>query len=817
MAIKIQDLTYHHKSPYKSRAFDTQESFRLSFIDDDMRVFETGVYIHWNQDNLLDIALDLSLMSGCTEKCKFCASSLSSGKRLRNDAVVEQVEQSLKFLCEYRPEVCSSLKKLTISFQGMGEVTQIPTKILKEIIDQIKREYSSKYNCIFLVSTIGKNPDRIIEWADNNIVFETVQFSLHSALDHKRIRLIQEDLPSIENVIEAIDLYKKKYPNTLVKINYLLMNGEDISNCQYEDFNALVNLLENKDKDTWLVKISHLNSTIPSEKNNLRKVSSAQLHDAINYLINKGINCYEYGSKSDIGISCGQLASYAEREILFGEDNYEDINEIYEELIDENLILFLGAGVSSTVWNADQLAKELLKEFSLKHKPSISLADVVEILKHKGRRHSVYTKIFNTLMNTPYPKEHLILTTFPWKAIYTTNYDTFIERAYKDSQSKGITDYSCFPIVSRMDFQKDRPKKNCIPLYKLHGCISRQNYVLSKLDYLKLSRDHNRMFLFNRLESDLLDSKVLFAGYGFNDSHISNILFHANRNNENSGDKIRTYYSISPISSTSQNYGFSRIYENEYGIKTISCRFDDLLRELLSKKRKIRIFISGSLRSAIPFADEAKRTNCYQEGIDLCKALGKLIARNNWSLLSGATATDKVGHLVASSVIDNGGSIKNIINYVWHGAKQKDFGNEIDDLKCVHYYGNNPSDVINKILQSSNVTIFIGGARLCLEEIFESISKKLLVIPISLGDRAYSSTILHNFIKDNISSLKSMNKDISASGRLYRRVKFAEYLTDERLIYLDLSINTVETVCNTISEIITEFEGAMFREVSSNM
>ncbi len=66
---------------------------------------------------------------------------------------------------------------------------------------------------------------------------------------------------------------------------------------------------------------------------------------------------------------------------------------------------------------------------------------------------------------------HKVLPSFRWRAIVTTNYDQLIEKAYSSHASPV---QRLIPLFSNTDHWDDVIRDpDCVPLLKLHGCISR--------------------------------------------------------------------------------------------------------------------------------------------------------------------------------------------------------------------------------------------------------------------------------------------------------------------------------------------------------
>jgi adenine C2-methylase RlmN of 23S rRNA A2503 and tRNA A37 len=810
-------LSYHSpKTKFRARTFDEQESYMLFCRDDKHRPLEIGVYIHWFGGNLRDVALDLSMMSGCTERCVFCASAIAQGSPSRGQlldaqTIVDQVDRGLAFLDEQRPEICTALKLCTISFEGMGEPSWLPAETLHGITTAISRKYSQKFKTQFLVSTNGARPDRIAEWADLGIKFESVQLSLHAPSDELRRRYVGNRATSIDECFAAISYYHKKFPSTLIKINYLLINDGTSTNFDRSSLEQLAKLMKTLGKG-YQLKLARLNQTDSAEKFRLYPATGQEVQEARAFFDSQSIFAYYYGPELDINISCGQLASYEERKVL-ASSSKKELATVYDHILDGNAVLFLGAGVSTTVWNTRELTNALAAklELSPEQTRSSTLQQVVELYEAANRRDEVHKMVSTTLLNSSYPDDFRLLANFPWRAIYTTNYDCFVERAYEDARRNGDTPYSLIPLVDCRSFQSFSPSRSTIPLYKLHGCVSHNNMVISRMDYLRFWQDNDRMCLCKKLEADLLDSCFVFSGFSFSDDHLARFLL--GRHGGLAAGQARVpslgrMFSVMPVSGENQQE-YEKVLAQDFGIKVINARFNAFLREIEQRRKSVTIFVSGSLKPGIPKSGKPRDDMTIPVG-ELCKTLGQAFKEQEWRVVSGATKTDKAGHRVCDSFVCAGGMLDSVRTILWAGAGNDEYDNEIRIMRNPYYHGNSPSEAIARLLRECNVAVFIGGSRLCLEEIFASLTEGKLVIPVRLKDPGYASSILYDMCFKNRRIFAEFNKDISPAGRLYRRIGLAEFLNPERLRRLDLNVQPVDEVAKCIVEIIKDFERQMW-------
>jgi hypothetical protein len=145
--------------------------------------------------------------------------------------------------------------------------------------------------------------------------------------------------------------------------------------------------------------------------------------------------------------------------------------------------------------------------------------------------------IFGDFEPTP---EHDLITSFRWKAIVTTNYDTLVEQAYKRKRNRF---QDLVPLIDNGDrIDKVLSGKNVVPLLKLHGCITRINnpscpLILSKDQYISFQK--GRENIFNHFMTLAGNSPILFSGYGVADNDVRQIMYEAADRQQ--GDRPRYY------------------------------------------------------------------------------------------------------------------------------------------------------------------------------------------------------------------------------------------------------------------------------------
>lgn len=185
-----------------------------------------------------------------------------------------------------------------------------------------------------------------------------------------------------------------------------------------------------------------------------------------------------------------------------------------------NCVLFIGAGIGYSMTGSDgnpvpdgaSLARELAHHFRIDTE-STDLSKVSQICSLRRPRGELDDYLRKRLANIE-PNDHVKwLTTNRWRAIYTTNYDLGIERAYEHNSATLQTPVSVSVIQDLVDFD---PRFQ-VPIFHIHGSPfgTHQSIVITQDDYA-MFRERRRM-LFESLKLHFATSTILYIGYSHRD------------------------------------------------------------------------------------------------------------------------------------------------------------------------------------------------------------------------------------------------------------------------------------------------------------
>lgn len=216
-----------------------------------------------------------------------------------------------------------------------------------------------------------------------------------------------------------------------------------------------------------------------------------------------------------------------------------------------NCVLFVGAGMGYNMIDSDdncmpdgkKLAKMIADNFSLPNSEEYSLTDVASYVEIKKNGRKDLTNYIRSILVHAMPDVSMKwIPSIRWKAIYTTNYDETIQKAY-DACKAPAQEYKTITHITEYD---DFDNTHIVPIIHLHGSLfdgdDVNNIIISQDDYVNY--DHRRKSLFNLLQHCFIKNCVLFSGYSHNDSNFHTIL--ADIAKEIYPNTIRKSYRIDP-------------------------------------------------------------------------------------------------------------------------------------------------------------------------------------------------------------------------------------------------------------------------------
>lgn len=159
----------------------------------------------------------------------------------------------------------------------------------------------------------------------------------------------------------------------------------------------------------------------------------------------------------------------------------EMIRHLSAELQAGDAGLFVGAGLSRSSGYADwnQLMAEIAKELGLQVELELDLVALAQyhVNERKGRSRVNRLLIEEFTKDAKVAEHHRLIAALPVRTIWTTNYDTLLETAYKEAHKRPDVKSTVENLAQSL------PDRDVV-IYKMHGDISQpQTAVLTKEDY----------------------------------------------------------------------------------------------------------------------------------------------------------------------------------------------------------------------------------------------------------------------------------------------------------------------------------------------
>lgn len=215
------------------------------------------------------------------------------------------------------------------------------------------------------------------------------------------------------------------------------------------------------------------------------------------------------------------------------------LTELASRIHPDRTVLLLGAGaaVSSGAPTGTQLASRLSRQLN-PSPPTEDLSQVCGIWEFRSDRRSLVAEIRSYLAPLKPSNALLTLPNFPWRNIYSTNFDQLIERSYREANRE--------LDVIRSNYEFTSPRPGVVRLYKIHGCITKDTsfgdqarMVLTERDY-DLVQDY-REAIFRALAFDLITADTLIIGQSLTDAHLRNLAKEAAKLRSTSGTPGQVY------------------------------------------------------------------------------------------------------------------------------------------------------------------------------------------------------------------------------------------------------------------------------------
>ncbi|WP_400194250.1 SIR2 family protein [Hymenobacter sp. B81] len=203
------------------------------------------------------------------------------------------------------------------------------------------------------------------------------------------------------------------------------------------------------------------------------------------------------------------------------------IKEFVAHLFEGDAAIFAGAGLSAGAGyvNWSGLLADIADDLGLHIDRETDLISLAQFHSNARGRSKLNHKILEEFTAEAEETEnHRILARLPVATIWTTNYDTLLEDAFKKSGKRPDVKYTVPQLANSL------PKRD-VTIYKMHGDVNHPNEaIITKDDY----ENYHRRFqpYVTALSSDLITKTFLFIGFSFTDPNLDYILSRVRMNFE---------------------------------------------------------------------------------------------------------------------------------------------------------------------------------------------------------------------------------------------------------------------------------------------
>lgn len=292
---------YEKEIPFSGSKWSSEFAKRFILKNNNGKIIEASYFIRYNKNHeIVSVAFEPSLSYGCPIKCLFCASG-----DIKDISILTKNEifNILEILIEDYKKTFGYVKEVPhyVGYSGIGEGT-----LLGQYLIGASRNISEKYDfLIFKIASMAANPDLFLKFADSKLPLRSIQVTLPHYEENK-IKYLFSNFKnySLGNVMESLKEFNKKYAKVTIKINYIgIKNFNDSIEC----LDKTIELLQKYLNNNFELKLSLLNKTNVSKRNNLIPMKKEELENFLEHCKKYDFRTYLWGSTESEKLTCGEL------------------------------------------------------------------------------------------------------------------------------------------------------------------------------------------------------------------------------------------------------------------------------------------------------------------------------------------------------------------------------------------------------------------------------------------------------------------------------------------------------------------------------
>lgn len=282
-------------SNYTAKTWDREDAFRYVFKIKE-NILEGAFFIHYKDNKIIKYVVELPISYGCPIKCKHCASgAINSVTQLNSIDIVNMFDYISS------DNKIKKSQKILVTYSGIGEGALQKKNLLQASI-KIFYLYSKVY---FNFSTVGYDPSFIKFCEDSSkiIPIHHIQITYLHFDNEQLSKIIPNPKKLGFNFSELVNaIFNSEFHGS--RFNYVLISGYNDSE---EHFNKFISLVE-KIKNKVIIRVSRLNDTAVSLKNNLSSPPYETLNILYSKLIDNGFDTHIFTPETNNNMNCGQLS-----------------------------------------------------------------------------------------------------------------------------------------------------------------------------------------------------------------------------------------------------------------------------------------------------------------------------------------------------------------------------------------------------------------------------------------------------------------------------------------------------------------------------
>jgi len=279
-------------------------------------------------------------------------------------------------------------------------------------------------------------------------------------------------------------------------------------------------------------------------------------------------------------------------------------DELITTLLRRDCVLFAGAGLTQDTggksWSG--LVKELITQFNYsspftedwENHPD-RYQEIIDDIFDTNEAQIVYEKVQEILQGAYVDPELYPMMQLPWYSVFTTNYDSALEKALRENQREK----TIIPVISGDQYMLPGKNRELCIVY-LMGCIE-FSYISSGSMLLttgkKNQEERNRIKIYDELGNHVAKLSFIFIGYSFDDDIFIDTV---KRVREKAGKETKKFYALfkNEITDQQKKYRLEKL-----GINIIYGDLKEFAKKLHEKYQlndstnysKIRFLIGSSV------------------------------------------------------------------------------------------------------------------------------------------------------------------------------------------------------------------------------